>query len=77
MFLPIMEVAAATMIIAVIFTQIIIPGFRGTPLFPVLQQRGIEAQVATARQELRIIAIENELASLKQQVSEGRNKQGE
>jgi hypothetical protein len=74
MFLPIMEVAFAVLLISGIFTQIVIPLFRKTPIFPVLQRHGIEAKVEQAKQEVRIAKLESELAELQEQAKEIRQE---
>ena len=65
MFLPIMEIAFAVLVILGVVTQLIIPLFRGTPIFSALQRYGIEAKLESAKQELRIAELERELAALK------------
>jgi hypothetical protein len=77
MFLPLMEMAFGVFVIVVIVTQIMIPLFRGTPIFPVLQKHGIEAKLAGAKQELRIVELEKTLVEIRSKVTEERKKEGQ
>jgi hypothetical protein len=72
MFLPIMELVVAGLVVWVAITQVLIPIFRGTPLFSAIQKQGIEAKLESARQELRIAELEREIAAIKRREQEVR-----
>ena len=72
MFLPIMELVLAGVVVWVAVSQILVPLLRGTPLFSAIQKQGIEAKLASAKQELRIAELEREIAAIKRREQEVR-----
>jgi hypothetical protein len=65
--LMVCEFGLAALIVVGIVTQIIIPLFRGTPIFPALHKHGLEAKLESAKQEVRIAKLEREIEDLQKQ----------
>ncbi len=75
--LYLMEFCCGIMILMIIVTQIIMPFFSGTPIFPALQRHGLEAKLEQAKQEVRIARLENQIDEIRKEAENIRQKEGE
>lgn len=70
--ITVMEISLAALALLFFLTQVMLPAFRGTALFPMFRREGeLEKSLSEAKQTIRERGIEKDIASTKQQ-SEGR-----
>lgn len=72
--LYLIEAAIAVMILVTIVTQIIVPFFNGTPIFPALQRHGLEAKLEQAKQAVQIAEVEKQIADLQRQIEKTKDE---
>ena len=73
--LDLFELALALFIILVIGTQIIVPFFRGTLMFPILRKEAkLEGELAEVREDIHVAELENKVAEERRKAATLRGK---
>lgn len=71
---PIMllEISVLVLVAAILITQIIVPIWKGTPLFPIFRKsrKQVEAELRTARGSLEEATIRRETSEVRQRAKE-------
>jgi hypothetical protein len=78
MFFVLLELLLAAVTIVAVVTQVILPLIKGTPFFPAFKSdSAIEAELAAARQKVRVAELENERDALLNKAENLRNSSKE
>jgi hypothetical protein len=68
----VVEVVLATMLLAFLVTQLLLPAIRGTAMFPMLRREGkIHREIIDARQQAREEALQAELRAEQSKAKKG------
>lgn len=72
-----LEYAAGLLAILFVVTQVVLPAFRHSPLFPILRRRGeLERQLFMLKEEEKNAALESEVKSRVSALHKSTNKGG-
>ena len=74
MFLRAIEILGAVLAVAAIVTQVIVPLWRETKLFPMLRRRKVARELVAAREDLEVAKDEFQAAQLRKRAGDARPK---
>ncbi len=68
--LDLLELASILVIFLVVITQMIIPIFRGLPMFPILgKETRLEVELAEVKEETHVVELQNKITEERERVA--------